>query len=204
MPSRRSSRATSVDDGSVLKSIDLNSLKNIFFPSASPQRIRRINSPDQIIIKFSSDRCANRSPGTRNKNKMPKQQKYKTREPQSGGSQLSSSSKTKRPAKKFNYSSKKGVSKKTSRPKMLRPSACSAQVFWGSPSAVGLRGPSTKVVQDKTWGLSFCHYSPVLTDFSIKAGSKRMILANLGSSASTSSPTKTTRTTEDQLVRKYR
>ena len=83
-----------------------------------------------------------------------------------------------------------------------------AQIFWGN-SLAPRSNSSSRVVQDKTWGLTFHHYSPVNTDFSVKAGSKRMILSttsdsSTSSSATSSSPTKGGKMTEDLLLKKYR
>lgn len=80
----------------------------------------------------------------------------------------------------------------------------SARVLWGSLAASA--GAGKRIVQDNTWGLSYTHYSPVMTDFLIKAGSKRMILSTSTSgqdSLGSQSPSKS-KITEDQLLRKYR
>ena len=82
-----------------------------------------------------------------------------------------------------------------------------AQVLWGSNSGTSARtGRSSKVVHDNTWGVSYTHYSPVMTDISVKAGSKRMILSTGNSSqdfTGSASPNKG-KISEDQLLRKYR
>lgn len=96
---------------------------------------------------------------------------------------------------------KKNQPKKTMWQHKNRPTA---QVFWGNPSA-SRSNQSSKLVQDRTWGLAFQHYSPVNTDFSLKAGSKKMLLSStLDSSSSSSSPVKGGRLTEDLLHKKYR
>lgn len=83
-----------------------------------------------------------------------------------------------------------------------------AKILWGSPTQGGPASGSAampwKIVQDKTWGMSFNHYSEVMTDFSIKAGSKKMLLSSANLSNSTGSPSKTGKAAEDQLLRKYR
>ena len=92
--------------------------------------------------------------------------------------------------------------------KMLQhrgPPPPSARILWGN--SAGLRPENlSRLVQDKTWGLSFAHYSPVLTDFSVKAGSKKMILTSSTVSQDASGPQSPTkgRMSEDQLLRKYR
>lgn len=82
-----------------------------------------------------------------------------------------------------------------------------AQVLWGSNSGASARtGRSSKVVHDNTWGVSYTHYSPVMTDISVKAGSKKMILSTGNSSqdfTGSGSPNKG-KISEDQLLRKYR
>ena len=77
-----------------------------------------------------------------------------------------------------------------------------ARVYWGSETRPDGSSPS-KFVQDKTWGMTFQHFSQVDTDFSIKAGSKKMLLTS-APTMSTSDPSKVIKISESWLHRKYR
>ena len=77
-----------------------------------------------------------------------------------------------------------------------------ARVYWGSETRPDGSSPS-KFVRDKTWGMTFQHFSQVDTDFSIKAGSKKMLLTS-APTMSTSDPSKVIKISESWLHRKYR
>lgn len=76
------------------------------------------------------------------------------------------------------------------------------QIFWGSEARPDGSSPS-KLVKDKTWGLSFQHFSEVNTDFVIKAGSKKMIL-NSTPTTSVNDSSRVIRASEAWMQKKYR
>ena len=83
--------------------------------------------------------------------------------------------------------------------RMTRPGA---HIYWGSETRADGSSPS-KFVRDKTWGLTFQHFSQVDTDFSIKAGSKKMLLTS-APIMSSADPSKVVKISESWLHKKYR
>ena len=83
--------------------------------------------------------------------------------------------------------------------RMTRPGA---HVYWGSETRADGSSPS-KFVRDKTWGMTFQHFSQVDTDFSIKAGSKKMLLTSAPIMRSADS-SKVVKISESWLHKKYR
>ena len=85
---------------------------------------------------------------------------------------------------------------------MERLTRSGAQVYWGSETRADGSSPS-KFVRDNTWGMTFQHFSQVNADFTIKAGSKKMLLAS-APVMSASDPSKVLKISESWLHRKYR
>ena len=79
----------------------------------------------------------------------------------------------------------------------LNPSR--AQVLWDSSSITGAQNAPAKFVQDKSWALNYQHFSDLLADFSVKAGSKNMILTS-----SIDAESGRSKLSESQLLKKYR
>ena len=97
----------------------------------------------------------------------------------------------------------------------VQMAASRAKVLWGSNNTEQGVSP-TKFIQDNSWGKVFQHYTELLTDFTIKAGSKKMILSSsvaklFASSSSSSSSSsggrdqgRSYKLSEDLLLKKYR
>ena len=85
---------------------------------------------------------------------------------------------------------------------MERMTRQGAHIYWGSETRADGSSPS-KFVRDKTWGLTFQHFSQVDTDFSIKAGSKKMLLTS-APIMSSADPSKVVKISESWLHKKYR
>lgn len=86
--------------------------------------------------------------------------------------------------------------------------ASRAKVLWGSNDAEQGISP-TKFIQDNSWGKVFQHYTEVLTDFTVKAGSKKMILSSsvaklFASSSAGREQGRSYKLSEDLLLKKYR
>ncbi len=72
------------------------------------------------------------------------------------------------------------------------------RIFWCSEDSNDLQLSPSKFVEDKSWIMTYDHFSRNFTDLYIKAGSKLMALAGMGDSDSK------LRTPESSLVKKYR
>lgn len=74
-----------------------------------------------------------------------------------------------------------------------------AKILWSS--APNQNNSPSQLVHDKSWSLTYTHFNQLLADFSIKAGSKKMILA---SANKTSDGRIGAKLAESLLLKKYR